>query len=152
MKFDIPQALREEHDELHAMLERATREQGAVGEAARGVARVLHPHFVREEEFALPPLALLAQVSAGSVRPEMAAVVPLAKRLQSELPAMLAEHKEIVAALEKLAAAAHAAALPEYERFAEVLVRHARTEEQITYPAALVVGKYVARSLGMDPF
>ena len=152
MKFDIPQALREEHDELHAMLERATREQGAVGEAARGVARVLHPHFVREEEFALPPLALLAQVSAGSVRPEMAAVVPLAKRLQSELPAMLAEHKEIVAALEKLAAAAHAAALPEYERFAEVRVRHARTEEQITYPAALVVGKYVARSLGMDPF
>jgi hypothetical protein len=152
MKFDIPQALREEHDELHAMLERATREQGAVGEAARGVARVLHPHFVREEEFALPPLALLAQVSAGSVRPEMAAVVPPAKRLQSELPAMLAEHKEIVAALEKLAAAAHAAALPEYERFAEVLVRHARTEEQITYPAALVVGKYVARSLGMDPF
>ena len=152
MKFDIPQALREEHDELHAMLERATREQGAVGEAARGVARVLHPHFVREEEFALPPLALLAQVSAGSVRPEMAAVVPLAKRLQSELPAMLAEHKEIVAALEKLAAAAHAAALPEDEGFAEVLVRHARTEEQITYPAALVVGKYVARSLGMDPF
>ena len=152
MKFDIPQALREEHDELHAMLERATREQGAVGEAARGVARVLHPHFVREEEFALPPLALLAQVSAGSVRPEMAAVVPLAKRLQSELPAMLAEHEEIVAALEKLAAAAHAAALPEYEGFAEVLVRHARTEEQITYPAALVVGKYVARSLGMDPF
>jgi hypothetical protein len=55
---------------LHARLVEATKERGAVGEAAREVARLLHPHFVREEEFALPPLALLADAARGNVRPE----------------------------------------------------------------------------------
>ncbi|HSA88922.1 MAG TPA: hypothetical protein VLF42_03385 [Burkholderiales bacterium] len=60
MKFEIPKPLQAEHEELHATLARATQEPGAVGEAAREVARLLHPHFVREEQFALPPLALLS--------------------------------------------------------------------------------------------
>jgi hypothetical protein len=33
---------------------------GEVGEAAKAVARVLHPRFVDEEGFALPPLGVLA--------------------------------------------------------------------------------------------
>jgi len=152
MKFEIPKAVQEEHDELHATLVRATGEPGSVGDAARGVARHLHPHFVREEQIALPPLALLVELGAGVVRPEMAEVIPLSKRLATELPAMLAEHIQIVAALEQLATAADAAARPEYRQFAEALIRHARTEEQITYPAAILVGKYVARSLNIDAF
>ncbi|HEX2826163.1 MAG TPA: hemerythrin domain-containing protein [Burkholderiales bacterium] len=152
MTFDIPKSLQVEHEELHATLARATKESGAVGEAAREVARYLHPHFVREEQFALPPLALLADVAAGSIRPEMAEVLPMTRRLKAELPAMLAEHKQIVAALEKLRAAARAAERAEYERFAEALVLHAQTEEQVMYPAALLVGEQVARALKADTF
>ena len=152
MKFSIPKPLQDEHDELHAMLANAAGEQGAIGAAARDVARLPHPHFVREEQFALPPLALLAELGTGAVRPEMADAIPLAKRLASELPAMLAEHAQIVAALEKLATAADAGARPEYRRFAEALIRHAQTEEQVTYPAAILVGRYVARSLEIDAF
>ena len=63
MKFEIPKPLQVEHEELHARLVEATRQPGAVGEAAREVARLLHPHFVREEEFALPPLALLEKLA-----------------------------------------------------------------------------------------
>ena len=48
MKFEIPKPLQAEHEELHATLVRATKQPGAVGEAAREVARLLHPHFVRE--------------------------------------------------------------------------------------------------------
>src|SRR5512134_3752529 len=69
MRFEIPKPLQAEHEELHASLVRATREPGAVGEAAREVARRLHPHFVREEQFALPPLALLAELARGGVTP-----------------------------------------------------------------------------------
>jgi hypothetical protein len=63
------------------------------------------------------------------------------------MPAMLGERKQIVAALEKLRTAARAVQHPEYERFAEALVVHAQTEEQVMYPAALLVGEQVARAL-----
>ena len=49
MTFDTPAPLRAEHEALHARLVEATRAPGAVGVAAREVARLLHPHFVREE-------------------------------------------------------------------------------------------------------
>src|SRR5512146_404861 len=52
----IPESLRVEHEAIHAELVRATNEPGAVGKAARELAAVLHPHFVREEQIALPPL------------------------------------------------------------------------------------------------
>lgn len=55
MTFQIPRSLKAEHDELHAELARAAKEPGEIGAAAREVARILHPHFVSEEEFALPP-------------------------------------------------------------------------------------------------
>ena len=147
MKFEIPKALQAEHEELHATLARATQERGAVGEAAREVARLLHPHFVQEEQFALPPLALLDDLAKGGVRPEMAGVLPMTRRLKAELPAMLAEHRQIVAALDKLRAAAKAANLPEYERFAEALTLHAQTEEKVLYPATILIGEHIARSL-----
>ena len=147
MRFEIPKPLQVEHEELHARLARATREPGAVGEAAREVARLLHPHFVREEEFALPPLALLAALAGGRVTAEMAEVLPMTRRLKAELPAMLAEHGQIVAALERLRAAAHAAGLAEHAHFAEALVLHARTEEEVLYPAAILVGEHIARVL-----
>jgi hypothetical protein len=147
MNFEIPMPLQIEHQELHATLVKATKEPGGVGEAAREVARLLHPHFVREEEFALPPIALLADIALRGVTPQMAEVLPLTRRLRAELPAMLAEHERIVAALEKLRAAARGAELAEYERFADALVLHAQTEEQVLYPAAILVGEHVERIL-----
>lgn len=148
MEFEIPKALQVEHEELHATLVKATKERGAVGEAAREVARLLHPHFVQEEQFALPPLALLEELAHGGVRPQMAEVLPMTRRLKAELPAMLAEHRQIVDALDRLRAAAKAANLPEYERFAEALARHAQTEEKVLYPAAILIGEHIARGLG----
>ena len=43
-----PEAVHEEHLEIHAALERATHEPGQLGAAARGLAAVLDPHFQRE--------------------------------------------------------------------------------------------------------
>jgi hypothetical protein len=137
----IPNPLKIEHHELHEELARAKREPGAVGEAARGVAKVLHPHFLREEEFAMPPLGALAAVARGEEVADAADVIAKARRVADELPKMLAEHREIVAALERLEAAAHAAGKPEHARFAEKLKVHARTEEEVLYPAAILVGR-----------
>lgn len=140
MPLAIPAPLKTEHHELHAELAAATKAAGAVGEAARAVAAVLHPHFLKEEEFALPPLGVLADLARGADVADADAVVAMSERLRRELPTLLAEHKAIVAALQGLTAAADAAGDGPRKALAEKLLLHARTEEEVMYPAAILVG------------
>ena len=148
MDIKIPAPLKVEHEELHAELVSLTKAPGRVGEAARNVAASLHPHFVKEEEYALPPLGLLVTVAQGTMTPAMRAVLPMTDRLKRELHEMLAEHRTVVSALEKLAEAGKAEKRADAERFAEKLRIHAETEEQVLYPAAILVGEYVKARLG----
>lgn len=148
MQFAIPSPLKAEHEELHADLKRATQAGGKTGEAAKSVAALMHPHFIKEEEYALPPLGLLPALAAGKVDSGMAGVLSMTDKLEREMPAMLAEHKAIVAALDKLRAAAAAEGRPEVAVFAGRLIAHAQTEEEVSYPAALLVGRYVKAALG----
>lgn len=143
MKFTIPTPLQQEHDALHDALRRATQAGGDVGDAARHLAEVMHPHFVKEDEIALPPLGLLGALSRGEFNAEMTDVLALTDRLEAELPAMLAEHKVIVAALQRLQAAAERAGRSDIVGFTKELVLHARTEEDVMYPAAVLVGRHV---------
>jgi hypothetical protein len=148
MRFEIPRPLKVEHEALHADLVKAIRAGGRVGAAAQAVADVLHPHFVREEEIAMPPLALLKPLAAGGVTPEMASVLEMTDALKAELPRMLAEHGRIVEVLGKLADAGRAEARPEIVEFAEKLVLHAQAEEEVLYPASILIGEYLKAKLG----
>lgn len=143
MNFQIPPSLKAEHEELHGDLARATKAGGRTGEAAKVVAKLMHPHFIKEEEYALPPLGLLAALSKGQIESGMADVLKMTDKLEAELPRMLAEHKEIVAALQQLVEAAKVENRPEVVRFAEKLIAHAQTEEQVSYPTAVLIGRYV---------
>src|SRR5690348_2398967 len=49
MEFTTPEPLRNEHEELHEVLRKATKEGGAVGKAAKALAKLMHPHFVKED-------------------------------------------------------------------------------------------------------
>ena len=89
MEFSIPKSLKAEHTELHEELVDATNAGGRVGEAAKEVAKRLHPHFVREEEFALPPLGLLGALAKGTAGPNMAGVLALAMILNLLLAACM---------------------------------------------------------------
>lgn len=59
--------------------------------------------------------------------------------LAAEMPQMLEEHKRIVDALEKLAEAASTEKKAGPARFADKLRLHARKEEEVLYPAAILV-------------
>lgn len=148
MKFTIPATLQNEHKALHERLRQATEAGGEVGEAAQTVARLMHPHFVKEDGMALPPLGLLVALARGELDVEMAAVLELTDRLEAELPQMLAEHRGIVEALTKLREAAARAGRDDVVAFAEALVEHAQTEEAVMYPAAILVGQVVRQRLG----
>ena len=139
----IPVSIRAEHQEIHARLDEATRAPGATGRAARDLAAVLHPHFEREEQIALPPLGLLGPLSRGEFTADMRAVLPLTDSLRAELPRMLEEHGAIRAATARLGEAARLENQAGPAELAEALALHAQGEEEVFYPAAVLVGDLI---------
>lgn len=147
MKISIPKPLKLEHKELHEELLEAIKASGLIGKAAEAVAEVLHPHFVREEEYALPPIGLLRVLAKGKVSRDMAKVLSMTDKLKKDLPNMLNEHKAIVAKLKKLVSAAKKEKKPKFAHFAEKLMIHAQTEEEVLYPAAILIGEFIRLKL-----
>ena len=139
----IPQSLQAEHKAIHNALTEATKAPGRVGATARELAAVLGPHFKREDEIALPPLGLLAPLAAGEKPAGMEEALAMTDALRKELPRMLEEHKLIRAATEKLRTVAHEEKASVHEQFAEDLASHARSEEEVLYPAAILVGDII---------
>ena|SRR5436309_12123973 len=144
MEFKIPVSLELEHEELHRQLVEAIEEDGKVGQAAKAVAEVLHPHFAKEEEYALPPLGLLSSLSRqDEVSSEMKAVLTMTERLKADLPHMIEEHNGIVIALNNLIDVSKKESKEQIVRFAEKLKLHAKTEEEVLYPTAILIGEYL---------
>ena len=144
----IPRSVQIEHHAIHSALEDAMKEPGGVGLAARALAKVLHPHFVREEEIALPPLGYLASLASGEMPQQAAEILAMTDALRHELPRMLEEHKQIRLAVDGLRDAAHAERAPRYEQLADQLALHAQTEEEVLYPAAVLVGDMIRARRG----
>lgn len=143
----IPVAVRSEHEALHRELAEATKAPGPVGEAARTLAGIMHPHFLREDEYAMPPLGLLVRLAQGTVSPDMVEALPLVARLKAEMPLMLEEHRAIKGALLQLEQVAAAEGNAQYVEFAHRLMLHAESEEEVLYPAAILVGEYLKLKL-----
>jgi hypothetical protein len=147
MKYEIPVSLQAEHKELHENLESFTKLPGKTGMAAKEVAKILHPHFVKEEEFALPPLGLLSRLAKGEATCDMEGVIAMADKLKGDWQQMLYEHQQIAVALEKLRKAAEEEQHPDAVRFVESLKMHAKNEEEVLYPTAILIGEYVKLKL-----
>ena len=162
----MPNSLRIEHEQLREDLDQAIRIGGRIGEAARVLQSLLRPHFRREDDNVFLGLGLLRMVAEGKVTPGMSELVAKAEQLKSELPEMLAEHDQIRKALERLGQEATKEGRPQVAFFAARLMHHASMEEEVLYPAAIVLGEYLksllvpagavpandrSRSMGVSP-
>jgi hypothetical protein len=143
--LSVPPAIKTEHEHLHHELEAAIASGGKTGAQARKVAAVLLPHFHEEEAYAMPPLGLLESLARTQPVEETQArqAIEMADRLRQEYGKMLKEHQALTVELRALAAAAREEAKPDQARFAEQLIVHAQNEEQVLYPATLVIGEYL---------
>lgn len=141
-----PSSIRAEHAELHHELDAALASGGQTALRAQAVAKVLLPHFRAEEAYAMPPLGLLQALAAGqTISPEQRQkAMTMTRQLQSHYAQMLREHEQIHAALAALEKAARQEHKPAAAAFAQALMLHAQNEEQVLYPAAILVGKYLA--------
>lgn len=140
LSFGIPEGLVIEHDEIHERLVALLDAPAPVGPAAKKLADLLHHHFPLENDIALPPLGWLLPLSNGSELPDASATLEQTSRLRELLPSMLEEHREIHRAAEALHAAGVAAGSDAAVQFAADLRAHARHEEDVLYPAAILVG------------
>lgn len=144
--MQTPESLAAEHRGLHEVLARASKEGGELGLAAEELEKALAPHFKREEEIATPPLGMLPKLARELATADMRKVLPMTDALERELPHMLREHDVIRAAANRFRAEATKAGCNDYVRFIDELAAHARQEEEILYPAAVLVGRYIKRT------
>lgn len=145
VKPKIPASLQAEHKALHERLKAYTKLPGNTGVVAQELAKVLHPHFAKEEAYALPPLGLLLGLAEGKTTGDRHITIGMTDELKNHWPQMLAEHRQIVNVTDQLEKAAKDESRPDVVRFTESLKLHAKTEEEVLYPAAILVGEYLKR-------
>ena len=148
--FKVPEAVRLQHEALHAKLAQAIDQGGKTGAAATAIKEILRPHIAKEEDFGLPALGLLPHLVSGRVANVMRGVTVMTDRLKTEYQDMLADHETIGVAIRALADAAREESRPEYADLAEKLLLYLQTEEQILYPAAILIGEFLKLKLGED--
>jgi hypothetical protein len=142
-----PKPLADEHAELHERLAEAVAAGGETAKAAKELVKVLHPHFVREEQIAMPPLSLLPRLARGEVSEDMRPALEMARALERELPRMLEEHEAIKAGFRRLGEAAEREGQVRVARFSRRLITHAEMEEAVLYPATLLIGRVLEQRL-----
>jgi len=147
MALATPQSLLREHQKLHDDFAKAAHLPGAAGAAAERVGRILQSHVRKEEAYALPPLGMIADALKPSPGPDAREAAILADELQSHLADMLAEHRMIVGALEEFIAVARQSDNIEFADLALALIAHIRLEEEVLYPATLMLGQYLKMKL-----
>ncbi len=145
MPLTPPPSAERTHQELLHLLVKVQHLSGKTGSLAEDLAKKLQTHMEKEETLVMPLLGLLPDLM---FKKPSATSAKRASRLYSEMKKeyseMLNGHREIFKLLSRLkkvgAEEGHLTAV----RFAETLETHAKEEEEILYPAALLAGRLVS--------
>ena len=141
--LDTPHALRMAHKYLLEDLARALEDTAGVGDVAREIDRVLPAHLKREEAMALQPLGLLRGLARDATSADITRVVAMAVEIERDLPGLLEEHRTIAEKSQRLADVARRERKPQYAGLVERLWLHARIDEEVLYPSAILLGEYL---------
>ena len=137
-----PSSLEEEHKETHEKLAKIVSSLGDTANIAKQVQSILQPHFEKEEQLSIPVLGALQPYVDGTLTEEAKnQAIQLSQQFKQEYPTMLEEHKQIVAALDNLEKTAMQENRQDAISFIADLKSHAINEEQVTYPATIVIGE-----------
>jgi hypothetical protein len=141
-KLVKPPSLEEEHKEIHEKLEKIVSSSGDTANMAKQVQSLMQPHFEKEEQLSILVLGALQPYVNGTLTEEAKnQVIQISQQFKQEYPSMLEEHKQIVAALDNLENIAMQENKQDVISFITDLKNHAMNEEQVTYPATIVIGE-----------
>ena len=149
--LQVPESLTEEHHELFHELRELASEKNETGEAVRDLLAVLEPHFEKEEESAMPLLGALGLLSEGRALPNPAEAMSLHAKFSSDHLHMLKEHSQIKELVERARATALKDGKAHVAAVMDELEHHAKIEEEVLYPAALLVGAFAKAGVKASP-
>jgi hypothetical protein len=133
MDIKITQTLEEYHKDIFADLEKAIKEGGRIGEAAKALKKIKKPHSLREELSDQSPLCPSLGFSTIQLDYDTDEATVMVDTLRSEILQMVDEHKKIIAAIDGLAVAARQDGKYEFLELVEKMRQHIEEEEQLYY-------------------
>ena len=139
--LQAPSSLAEEHRELFSELGELASEGGETGKAIKELLAVLELHFEKEEGAVMPLLGALRPLSEGKAIRNHSEVMSFHERFSSDYPRMLKEHAQVKKLIERVRAAAKEGKGGVVTVMDE-LEHHAKVEEEVLYPAAMLVGAF----------
>ena len=105
----------------------------------------LEKHFKEEEEYVFPLLGILPMLAKGEVPGESQKLIGMMNHFTENSGHMIAEHQIIGVQLYELQRVSHDAGM---KKFIEDVQAHAKMEEEILFPAAILAGEYLKIKTG----
>lgn len=146
-KPEVPSVIKQEHDYLLDKVYKMTLWKDSTGLAAIKLYDLMKHHFAEEEDYVLPPLGLLPLVANGKLPDQIKDVILLTEKVKSHLIHLDAEHQLIKAFADELMQAGVTDNHSEIVEFEKELEKHAKTEEEVFFPAAILLGEYLKLKL-----
>jgi hypothetical protein len=142
-----PSSLREEHEEIIGSLEEFSLLNDRTGNAVKELLKVLLPHFEKEERLAMPLLGGLSELISGKNQENLEEIYEARGPLLEEYENMFHEHSQLNAKIERGQGIALQEGHQDVADLLSALAHHARVEEEVLYPAALLATSFAEKML-----
>lgn len=139
----VPSSIKKTHANLLERIHKMTLYKDSSGRVAIKLEGMMEHHFKEEEDFILPPLRLLPLLANDQIPEQSNEIILLSEKVKSQLNHMSAEHQLIKAYLEELKQASGVETLPEIIEFENEVFKHATSEEDVFFPASILIGEYL---------
>lgn len=150
-KPEVPSTLKNTHAELLAQLHQFTLIKDSSAKFSLKLQELMLHHFKEEEDFILPPLGLLPSLVSGQLPEKTKDIIKFSGNIRSQMDHLSAEHQLIKAYIEELKKASTAANQPKVIEFEKEVSKHAVSEEEVYFPAAILVGEYLKLKTATKP-
>ncbi|HJS54135.1 MAG TPA: hemerythrin domain-containing protein [Chitinophagaceae bacterium] len=148
---EVPLSIKKDHEYLLDQIHKITLFQDSAGNVAIKLNELMQHHFKEEEEFVLPPLGLLTSLASGKMPEQSSRVIQLTDKISSQLTHLNAEHQFIRAYMDELKKADPIGSHPEILVLEKELHQHANLEEEVLFPAAILIGEYLKLKVTIKP-
>lgn len=139
----VPSSIKDDHAALMASIKQLTTIDDSSGRVAIKLLELMQHHFKEEEDNVLPALGLLPFLASGQLPGQIQEFKPLADQLNVKIFHLEIEHQLIKAHIDELMKVSSSEQKAGIEQLESALMVHAKTEEEIFFPAAIVIAKFL---------
>lgn len=145
MQLKTPKSLHNDHQALLSELDQIASLKSGVAENAKNVANAFKSHFYREERTVLPQLSLLMAIAEGNWDIDTKEALLKNNILLEEFHDLKKEHQEIFDAAKEMIKVAENEKNNDAKKIAESIILHIQVEEEVSYPAIMMISKYLEK-------